>query len=204
MIPNVDRVLDVGADHALLDIYLARKYSNTNFLAIDISEKALENALKNIKEANLESRIKILLNNGLDNISLNKDDFIVLSGLGTNTIIKIIEKRANEINNVLIQSNRDLESLRRKMYEFGFKILEEKIIFDHSYYVFIKFKKGKTNYNNEDFWLGPLTKKSKNYAYFEFLIKKYKKILPGIPDNDLKKIEIVNRIKYLENLTEKK
>ena len=93
MVPNVPRVIDVGADHALLDIYLAKKYLNTSFLAIDISIKALENAKKNILESSLESRIDVLLNDGLKNIELNKDDFIVISSFNKmNKCIIIIIK----------------------------------------------------------------------------------------------------------------
>ena len=204
MVPETSRVIDVGADHALLDIYLAKKYSKTSFLAIDISSEALKNASKNILEAHLESRIDILVNDGLENIVLDKNDFIVLSGLGTNTIIKIIEKRKLEIYNVLIQSNRDLEILRRKMTEFGFKIIDEKVVFDNNYYVFILFQKGNIKYSEIDFWLGPIIKKSDDIEYFKHLEKKYKKILPGIPDNDLKKNKIIDHINYLETLTQKK
>lgn len=204
MVPETSRVIDVGADHALLDIYLAKKYLKTSFLAIDISSEALKNASKNVLEAHLESRIDILVNDGLENIVLDKNDFIVLSGLGTNTIIKIIEKRKHEIYNVLIQSNRDLEILRRKMAEFGFKIIDEKVVFDNNYYVFILFQKGNIKYNETDFWLGPIIKKSDDIEYFKYLEKKYKKILPGIPDNDLKKNKIMDHINCLETLTRKK
>ncbi len=203
LVPNCKRVIDVGCDHALLDIYLANKYQKTEFLATDISNKAIQFAIKNVKEKNLESRIKLLVTDGLNAINLNNNDIIIISGMGTNTIIKILESRLNDINNILIQTNRDLENLRKFMFDNGFKIKEEKVIFDDFYYVFCYFEKGLFNYDSIDLWLGPLIKNSNNIEYFKFLFQKYKKILSGIPDNDLKKIDIQKRIIVLENLLKK-
>ncbi len=203
MVPLVNRVIDAGCDHALLDIYLGTKYQNTKFLAIDISSKALESARKNVISANLESRIEILQNDGLKGIELKKDDFIVISGLGTNTITRIVSERLEEIENVLIQSNRDLESLRQFMFSNGFTICDEKVVFDDSYYVFIHFKKENASYDSTDLWLGPIIKNSENKEYFEFLLKRYKKILSGIPDNDSKKSEVIKRVEILDDLLRK-
>ncbi len=203
MITPLNRIIDVGCDHALLDIYLASKFENVVFIATDISKNAIEVAKKNVKKNNLESRIKLLVTDGLENISLFPDDYIVISGMGTNTIIKIIKSRLKEINNIVIQTNRDIDSLRKFMFDNGFKIKEEKIVFDNLYYIFIHFVKGKQVYYKEDIWLGPIIKESNNALYFKNLMKKYKKILPGIPDNDNKKIDLINRIDYLKDIIEK-
>ncbi len=203
IIPDSNRVIDVGCDHALLDIYLAKKCSNTKFLATDISENAINCALKNIEENNLESRISTLVTDGLDGISINLDDFIVICGMGTNTIKHILKPRLGEINNILIQTNRDFEELREFMFENGFRIKNEKIIHDKLYYVVMLFEKGEFKYTNLDLWLGPIIKNSKNDSYFEFLLKNYKKILPGIPDNDLKKKEVIEKINILSSLLKK-
>lgn len=50
--------LDIGCGFGYIDILLARK-TNFQIIGIDISDIALENAKKNIKEAGLEKRIKI-------------------------------------------------------------------------------------------------------------------------------------------------
>ena len=204
IIPACDRIIDVGCDHALLDIYLAEKYKNTRFLATDISKNALNNAKNNILSSNLESRIETKLTDGLNDIELFKTDFIVISGMGTNTIIKILQPRLSEINNVIIQTNRDLEKLRSFMFQNGFGIVQEKVVFDEHYYVFIHFNRKPQKYEKVDLWLGPIIKHSKNNSYFENLLKKYQKMFNGIPENTKRKNEIGSRIKILENLIEKK
>ena len=44
-----DDVLDIGCDHALLDIYLSKKYFKT-YYASDLRESALDMARSNIKK----------------------------------------------------------------------------------------------------------------------------------------------------------
>ena len=60
LVPNNSNVIDVGCDHALLDIYLALN-KNTTCIAIDINENALSNAVNNIKKYKLNNQIKTVL-----------------------------------------------------------------------------------------------------------------------------------------------
>ena len=204
MIPDCTRLIDVGCDHGLLDVYLSNILKNTKFLATDISANALANARNNIISNNLENRIETKLTDGLNDIELENGDFIVISGMGTNTIIKILKPYLSEINNVIIQTNRDIETLRTFMFENGFGIENEKVIYDDRYYTFIHFVKKNVKYDKIDIWLGPVIRKSDNHDYFNFLKSKYKKIVSSIPENDSRKNEILSRLKYLESLTEKK
>ena len=54
------RVIDVGCDHAYLDIYLTMNNGN-KCIATDINKNALEIAKKNIKKYNLEKKIETKL-----------------------------------------------------------------------------------------------------------------------------------------------
>ena len=44
------RIIDVGCDHALLDIYLAQENKDIKIIVSDINENALNNAKENIKK----------------------------------------------------------------------------------------------------------------------------------------------------------
>lgn len=204
MIPEGVRLIDVGCDHAYLDIYLANKYPNIECLATDVNANALSSAIKNIKDNNLEDRIYPILTNGLDNIEIKKNDYIVISGMGTNTIIDILKGHLPKINHIIIQSNRDLESLRKFMFQNNFKIKEEKIVFDKKYYIVIHFEIGEFVPQAIDCWLGPLIKNSKNIGYFDYLKKSYEKILQKVPNGSIRESEIISRISYLKEIIEKK
>ena len=60
-------IIDVGCDHALLDIYLVKTKKNVKTIASDISDGPLEYAYKNIEKENLLNKIKITKRNGIDN-----------------------------------------------------------------------------------------------------------------------------------------
>ena len=58
--------LDIGCDHALLDIYLAKQNKNIKAIASDIKEGPLQQAKNNIKREHLENKIETRLGDGLN------------------------------------------------------------------------------------------------------------------------------------------
>ena len=170
-------VIDVGCDHAYLDIYLTLNNNNT-CLATDINENALNNAKNNIKKYKLSRKIKTKLTIGLDGIEVHDTDNIVIAGMGTHTILEILN--TNKLSNTLIiSSNNDIELLRREVVKLGFYIDSEIFLYDNDKpYIIIKFIKGKRNYKNIDYQLGPILKNNKEYI--DYLIKKKKYTLKSI------------------------
>ena len=64
--------LDVGCDHAFLDIYLVQRKDHIKAIASDIKEGPLHQARENIKKYHLEDEIECRLGNGLDTYSDDK------------------------------------------------------------------------------------------------------------------------------------
>ena len=162
---DTKNVYDVGCDHALLDIYLY-KSKKINCFAIDKSEKCIDKSLQNIKKSN--SKVELLMNDGLKNIILESDSTVVLSGLGTKTILKIIDESKPKI--IICQSNNDIYFLRKKMIDFGYFIEKEEIVIEDKFYIIIKFKIGNKNYSEEELILGPILRKSKCILYYKYLL----------------------------------
>lgn len=183
------RVIDVGCDHGYLDIYLTLNNEN-KCLATDINQKALNSAINNIKNFGLEDKIETKLADGLTDIKINKKDNIVISGMGTTTILKILNTNILS-NTLIISSNNNIELLRKEVVKLGFYIDTELFIIDKKKpYVIIKFKKGFRKYNLNDFIFGPILKH--NIQYRKYLLNKYKEILKKI---SIKKISV--KLKYL-------
>lgn len=179
---DTNEVVDVGCDHALLDIYLTKKGHKCT--AIDNKETVLLNAYENIKKNNLLDKIQIILNNGLDNYELKGNECVIIAGMGTNTILKIIKKN---INTLIVQSNNDLYKLRKNICKKGYYIDKEIVVYDKKYYNIIKFKKGNKKYNYYNYYFGLyMDDNYKNYLYNK-LNKTYNKI-------PLK--NIIKKIKY--------
>ena len=194
---DTKRVIDVGCDHGYLDIYLTL-YKNCTCIASDISSNAIKSCRENISKYNLNDKIETIITDGINNIKINKEDTIVISGMGTNTIIDILSNKELS-DTIIISSNNHLEELRRFMISIGYYIFDEVYVLEHGiHYVIIKFIKGNKSYNDYDYILGPIAIKDNNYK--KYILNHYKEILSKIPDNHINlKKNYKNLIEYIEN-----
>lgn len=69
-------IVEVGVGSGIISIMLAKKYPNANIIAVDISEKALTIARKNIEKFGFNERIELRLGSLLDVIT-EKIDYLV-------------------------------------------------------------------------------------------------------------------------------
>ena len=199
-IKKEDKIIDIGCDHALLDIYIILNNIVENILVSDISNNALNQGIENIKSNNLESKIETRCGNGLE--VLNERDninTIIISGMGTNTILEIINnKHLNKINKMIIQSNKDYELLRREIVKLDFKISNEECIIDNDkIYINIVFIRGKEKYSDVEYRYGIKTMANKD-IYYNYLINKNKSIINKL-NNSIKKNELLEEIEFIKN-----
>ena len=198
-----DKVIDIGCDHALLDIYLVEEGILKSMIVSDIHEKALKQGIDNIKLHKLDKKIETRLGNGLEVLNSSDDiNTILISGMGTSTIINIIENSYfKNINKLVIQSNNDHEILRNEIVNKGFKIITEDILEDsNKTYINIVFEKGIGKYSKNEIKYGPFL--IKNKMYLDYRIDYLNKILNKIPNNKLlirhslkKDIRFLNKLK---------
>lgn len=193
LIEENSKVIDIGCDHGLLDIYLAQNKDCT-CLATDISSICLKKAQDNIKKYNLENKITTKVTNGLEGIEYENYDYIVITGMGFGTIDKILENK--NPNKIIIQSNNNIEDLRYKLLK-KYKLVDEKVIFENNiYYVILSLEKGKKKYKYSDYIIG-LNKD--NNEYIEFLYNKYIGIYNKLPNKYIfKKISLYRKIIILK------
>ena len=199
LIDENDNVLDVGCDHALLDIYLSKK-NRKIYYASDLRDSALDMARANIKKYSANNVI-LKKGNGID--VLNNDmnvDTLVISGMGYLSIISILRKikYRTSINKLIIQSNSNPEIVRKFILKNGFYIDKEVIVLDKKiYYIITSYKRGKKKYNKLDKIIG-LMKDDILKDYIDLEIKKNNVLLSVIPKKQfLKRLSIKNKLKYL-------
>ena len=199
MIPNRSRVVDVGCDHALLDIYLAMN-KECHCVAADINKNALEQAKYNIKRFGVKN-ILTIQTDGISGIEVNEDDIVVISGMGATTIEHIL--KSNEATNTLIISaHNDWEFLRNVVVSLGYKIAEEKFIIDKNKgYIIIKFIRGDATYHDDDLVYGPCLKN--DLKYLEYSYGKLKEVYDKIPENTEDKECKKKQLSELQLLIEK-
>ena len=188
-------VLDIGCDHGLLGIYLTLNRHHIKMVSSDINVKPLLKAKENIHRFNLDNRIETRLGNGLEVMS---DDIttVVISGMGAENIINILKDINNypAVTKLVLSPNNDFPLLRKRMWELGFSINEERIVLEkRKYYLISKFVKGKSG--KMDFYFGKLDLASKNVrGYYQYIYNNNKAIF--------KKLSIRNKIKKLSLLKE--
>lgn len=206
LVKDHDVIIDVGCDHALLDIYLTKNKIVKKAIATDITNGAINMALKNVSYYDCLN-VDVRLGDGLD--TLKKEDkasLIIMSGLGNQKIVSILNNNKEKICNVnelIIQSNTGYYELRKEVVKLGYFIEDEVLIKENNIiYVIIKFKKGKRRYSNKQLYFGPILLKNKDTLFKELIskdINKNKLILDNLPSKKvLKRLELNLKIKKLK------
>ena len=199
--------LDVGCDHALLDIYVVTNKKNVKAIASDINEGPLKGARDNIRKYDLEDKIVLSNSDGLESYQEGVDT-IILSGLGSTTIIDILiggKDILDNIDEIIISSNNDYDYLRKNLGILGFTVDKELIVKDRNkYYQVIKFKKGILNYNKYELKYGKISSDSTYIEYLNFNGKKLFEIykLLGFK-HFFSKIKIGKEIRYIDRTLQK-
>ena len=192
-IDDEDKVVDVGCDQAKLSLLLAKR--NMSSIASDISEKVISKAKSNISSPLIDFRVS----NGLEKIKNGEADTLVLSGMGTHTILEILNNTKLRFKKIITISNNYHDILREKMNDLNYKVSKEQIIKENNkYYNLIIFENGKYNYSKEEIELGLNHIDETLYKeYLEYLLNKYKNIKESSKDKN-------DKIDLLINLIENK
>jgi tRNA (adenine22-N1)-methyltransferase len=173
-----DSIVDVGCDHGYLSIYLVGNKLVKKVIASDINQNALNSAIYNIKKSNLD--IETVLSDGIENINLKGINTLVISGMGTSTILHILSdsNKLKNINKLLLQSNNDHEILRRNLNNIGYYLEDETYTFEKGkWYVTCKFVKSDEKNSEDVIKYGLLN----NDEYSDYLLNYEKNIVKRIP-----------------------
>ena len=200
-----DKIIDIGCDHALLDIYLKQEFNDIKIIASDIGDGAIKMAKKNIEKYNLDGQIDLRQGDGLSVVEDGEIDTIVISGMGYYNIVKILseKEKIEKVEKIIIQSNTDVVKLRKFIIKLGYKIDAEKLIEDKDIvYTIIKFVKGEEKYNYKQIYFGPRLLENKDEVFNDYYSKKllkYQNLLLQLPSNNiLSKLHHKRLIKIIE------
>lgn len=138
-------VIDIGTDHGLVPLYLAKNNISKDIIATDISAKSLKK-LEDKLDKNLENIIKTEVCDGLDGIDIKENQIAIIAGMGAITIIDILSKDIDKVKNfdyVICEGNIGNEKLRKFLNENNFIIDRDFLIKDgRKHYDIIRFKNG--------------------------------------------------------------
>ena len=198
--------LDVGCDHALLDIYLVHRNKNIKAVASDIAEGPLEQAKKNIKRERLNDKIETRLGNGLSTYT-EEIDTVIISGMGGRNIIGICKenlKVLKKIKTLIISPNNYQIDVKKFLTSNGFYIDNEEFVKDNNFiYQIIILKRGKKKYTKKEYFFGPKFLEKKGPLFREYYLRelKSKEILKSMLPSKyrLKRYQLKKEIELIKN-----
>lgn len=187
-----EKIIDIGCDHALMDIFIYENRKKVKVIASDIHEGALSQAEKNIDKYDLKNKIKLRLGDGLSVVKNGEVDTVIIAGMGYNNIIKILsdKEKLESINKIILQSNTDVVKLRKSVIKLGFRISRETLVKDKDIiYTIIEFVRGTEKYSYEEIYFGPKILENKDALFYEYYgrkLLKYENLLLQLPKYELK------------------
>lgn len=199
--------LDVGCDHAFLDIYLVKKNKSIKCIASDNKEGPLKQARNNIKHEKLDKEIETRLGSGLKTYS-NDIDTVIISGMGGRNIIGILKDDLDivkKIDTFIISPNNYNEDVKRFLVKHKFYINDEYLVKDGKFiYQIIIFKKGNIKYTKKQFFFGPCLLLKKDKLFKDYYLRELKSreiLLSLLPKGFFrKKIVLKKEIKMINNV----
>lgn len=171
--------LDLGCDHAFLDIYLARKkgVSFPKIVASDNKEGPLEQAKKNMKAYQLQEKIETRLGEGLDVYTPDLDT-VIISGMGGRNIIGIIKSHLESLKTIetfILSPNNYQKELKKYLVSIGYQITDEFLIKEGKIiYQILKFQKGKIKYTKKEYFFGPILLTKRDKIFIEYYTRELK------------------------------
>lgn len=131
MIPACNILSDIGTDHALLPAYALLNRRCKKAIACDVRSGPLERATKTLKKFKLEEFMELRLGSGLEPVSEEEADVIVIAGMGGILINRLIQesiKKAQKANYLILQPMTNQELIRPFLWESGFEVVNERLV----------------------------------------------------------------------------
>lgn len=146
-------VMDVGADHGLLEKYLIDNEIVKHIIAVENKKGPLDILKNNL----IGYDVTISYSNGIKDITPEVDT-LVLAGMGGMLIVNILNSDSSKLKNVkhiIIDAHKDIEFVRREISKLGYYIKTEKIVYENNiYYFVINFESGNKKLTDIEYEFG--------------------------------------------------
>lgn len=171
---------DIGCDHALLPIALTEKGKCEKAYACDVHKGPLERGAKAIQEAHLTDKISTVLGNGLQEVP-NDITCVIIAGMGWETIVSILSNdivKAQQCQQLILQSNNHVDDLRRWLSEHNFVIEKEDLVFEQHFYQILSVHPGAHKLTEDEIFFGMEMQQHALFVdYWTHILHKKEKIL---------------------------
>lgn len=130
-VPLSGGVADIGTDHGLIPVYLAKTGRYAPIVAIDISEGPLSAARKNCQRYGVCEQISFRIGDGLSPLAPDEVSTIIIAGMGEATIIEILQRYqqiAETAEVLILQPTDGAARIRHLMKKLDWCIAGESVV----------------------------------------------------------------------------
>lgn len=130
-------VCDVGCDHAHIPIRLLQEGRFKRAIGMDVIEGPLEKAAGNLSLYGMQDRIGLRLSDGLDAFCIGEADTLIITGMGGSMMQEILlrePEKTMSFRALVLGPQSDPEKVRSALRTLGFRIEDERLIYDDGKY----------------------------------------------------------------------
>ena len=181
LMPHMNTICDVGCDHGYVAITFLKKGIAENVIAMDVNAGPLEQARRNAAIYGVADKLDFRLSDGLKKVSPGEADAFVCAGMGGRLMIHIMSEGRHVMagmKGAVLQPQSELNVLRRYVYEMGWHIVQEDMVFEQDgdafdegkYYPMMYIEPGTETMPDEVLLTyGPLLVKEKHPVLMQYL-----------------------------------
>ncbi|MFW5437912.1 tRNA (adenine(22)-N(1))-methyltransferase [Paenibacillus apiarius] len=130
-VPEGSRLADIGSDHALLPVYLAKEKRISFAVAGEVNLGPFEAARRQVKGARMEQIVEARHGDGLSVVKEGEVDCVTIAGMGGSLIVNILSadpKKLEGVARLILQPNVGEDIVRRWLREQGWALMQEHIL----------------------------------------------------------------------------
>ncbi len=195
MIIRNEIIADIGADHALLPLYLLEQQLIPAAIIGELGDGPYQRSLKAVQSSGMNDLIKVRQGDGLEVLTGGEVGTVVLAGMGGDTIVEILsrnEAKASSFKRYVFQPMSKAGVLRRFLAGHGWPIIGEQLIWENDkFFVVIASEPGQAPYrlSEVEMEIGREALQADNDIKRSFLnlyLNKYRKVYAGLQVSDQK------------------
>jgi len=136
-VPPGTVVADIGTDHALLPLYLAKQGTAAHVIATEIRPGPLAVARLAVERYGLGDIIEVRGGSGLAPLRPGEVDVAIIAGMGGRQIAKILDAGAQvrwSLERLVLEPNNGAEMLRAWLFENGAFIIDEDLVYEEGHF----------------------------------------------------------------------
>lgn len=133
MMPPMRTICDIGCDHGYVSIALLREKKADHMIAMDVNQGPLDQAKHNAMVYGTTEQMEFRLSDGLEKVSAGEADAFLCAGMGGRLIVRIMTEGKNvmeQMKGAVLQPQSELSLVRAYIYEHGWHIVQEDIVFE--------------------------------------------------------------------------